>query len=392
MLFWRNPEHSRQIGRCLQSENIAKPTDVTQSCTTIFPRIGFPMCAVFKTLPLRHLTTVTLVMMLQAALVSAEDENPPDYRLGSGYALGDTGLRLGGYANAEVLAADQRNWQFQANDLSLFVTWDKNSWLRFFSELELADVLSANPHQSLSARQTHLETERFYFDGLVNDKLTVRVGKFLTPIGQWNVLHAAPLVWSTYRPVATQNLFSTHVSGMMLHGALAVANRPLEYAIYGDVTESFDPHLSDNPFKDAFGAHLRYPWNDQLQFGLSLSNFLLQNNQLDRYSLAGFDVVWQYNQHEIRSEINYRSQGKHANDPGLWQGYLQGVTPLIRHWFLVGRYEAFQQTTDSTGHVGVMGLAYRPTPPIVWKLEYRLGAHNERLAPDGLAASFAVLF
>jgi hypothetical protein len=345
-----------------------------------------------KTWYLPFPVVIVIWLLLQANPARGDDEAQPSYRLGGGYALGDSGLRLGGYANAEVMAAGKKPWQFQVNDLSLFVSWDKNSWLRFFSELELADALTAGQNQGLGTSQTHFESERFYFDGLVNDKLTVRVGKFLTPIGQWNVLHAAPLVWTTYRPVATENLFSTHVSGLMLHGVLPFADRQLEYAVYGDVTEPIDPHLSDNPFKDAFGAHLRYQWNDQLQFGVSFTNFLLQQVQSNRYSLAGFDGLWQYRKYEIRSEIVYRSHGSHPNDKSLWQGYLQGVAPLSRHWFLVGRYEAFQQTFDNTGHAGVMGLAYRPSPPIVWKLEYRTGANNDKLAPDGLAASFAVLF
>lgn len=345
-----------------------------------------------KKSPVHYLVAISIGVILQANPAKSSDENQAGYQLGRGYPLGDSGFRLGGYANVEVMGAGKRPWQFQANDLSLFVSWDKNSWLRFFSEFGLADVLTAGENQPLSTRRTHFESERFYFDGLLNDKLTVRVGKFLTPIGQWNVLHAAPLVWTTYRPIATDNLFSTHVSGLMLHGTLPLANRQLEYAVYGDVTEILDPHLSDNPFKDAFGGHLRYQWNDYLQFGLSFTNFLLQNNQSDRYSLAGFDVLWQYKKYEIRSEIVYRSQGNYANDKSLWQGYLQGVSPLNRHWFLVGRYEAFQQALDKTGQVGVMGLAYRPSPPIVWKLEYRIGAHNDSLAPDGLAASFAVLF
>lgn len=345
-----------------------------------------------KTVYLRCVGMFWIWLLLQASSAWCGDEKPPGYRLGGGYALGDSGFRLGGYANAEVMAAGKRPWQFQVNDLSLFVSWDKNSWLRFFSELELADVLTAGQNQSLSARQTHFESERFYFDGLINDKLTVRVGKFLTPIGQWNILHAAPLVWTTYRPVATDNLFSTHVSGLMLHGALPVAGRQLEYAVYGDFTQSLDPHLSDNPFKNAFGAHLRYQLTDRLQMGTSFTNFLLQSSQSDRYSLVGFDVLWQYKKYEIRSEIVYRGHGNTPSDKSLWQGYLQGVSPLDRHWFLVGRYEAFQQALDKTGHVGVMGLAYRPSPPIVWKLEYRLGVNNDRLAPDGLAASFAVLF
>ena len=274
----------------------------------------------------------------------------------------------------------------------MFVSWDNGSRIRFFSELELADVLTAGEKQPWGAAQTHFESERFYFDGLVNDKLTVRIGKFLTPVGQWNVLHAAPLVWTTYRPVATENLFSTHVSGVMLHGALPVAGRQLEYSIYGDMTEEIDPHLSNNPFKNAFGTHLRYQWNDNLQLGLSFANFELKELQTDRYSLAGFDVLWRYRKYEVRSEIVYRSRGSYDDDKSLWQGYLQAVGPLNKQWYLVGRYEAFQQWHDKTGQIGVMGLAYRPSPPIVWKLEYRIGSNNDRLAPDGLAASFAVLF
>ncbi|MGZ4958200.1 MAG: hypothetical protein ACXV7J_03015 [Methylomonas sp.] len=331
-------------------------------------------------------------LSLEANPAKGTDDWQAPYQLGSGYALSDSGFRLGGYTNAEVTAAGEKPWQFQVTDLSLFVSWDKNSWLRFFSELELADVLTAGQHQTLSTSQTHFEYERFYFDGLVNDKLTVRVGKFLTPIGQWNVLHAAPLVWTTYRPVATDDLFSTHVSGVMLHGIFPFADRQLEYAVYGDATEAADPLSSDNPFKNALGTHLRYQWNDQLQIGVSFTNFLLQNIPSARYSLFGVDGLWQYKKYEIRSEIVYRSHGNQINERSLWQGYLQGVLPLTQHFFWVGRYEAFQQMFDKTGYAGVMGLAYRPSPPIVWKLEYRMGANNDKLAPDGLAASFAVLF
>ena len=132
-------------------------------------------------------------LVLHVGLAWSND-SVQSYRLGRGYALGDSGFRLGGYANAEIMAAGQLPWQFQVNDLSLFVSWDNGSRIRFFSELELADVLTAGEKQPWGAAQTHFESERFYFDGLVNDKLTVRIGKFLTPVGQWNVLHAAPLV------------------------------------------------------------------------------------------------------------------------------------------------------------------------------------------------------
>lgn len=331
-----------------------------------------------------------------ASMSVAADDADKAYRLGSGYAVGETGLLIGGYANAQIGVPRSAPWHFEASDLSLFLTWDNGSRLRFFSELEVNDVLTANQYESLGTEDAHFAFERLYVDALVNNNLTVRLGKFLTPVGQWNVIHAAPLIWTTSRPVATESLFSTRASGLMLHGSVSVANRQLEYSVYGDITDSMDPYRSKNPFENALGAHLRYFLSDTLQIGASFVNFALSDLQPVRYNLAGLDAMWSYQKFELSSEIVYRSSD-HANIKDTikdtWQGFAQSVIPLFsQHWFAVGRYEFFDQQRAKTGHVGVLGLAYRPLPPVVWKLEYRMGTHNEMLAPDGLSASFAILF
>ncbi len=336
--------------------------------------------------------SIFVTALSMGSMSAAADDTDSAYRLGSGYPVNETGLRIGGYANAQIRVPRAAPWYFEATDLSLFLTWDNGSRLRFFSELEGGDVLRAGEHQSLGTQNAHFEFERFYIDGLVNNNLTVRLGKFLTPIGQWNLIHAAPLVWTTSRPVATENSFSTHASGLMLHGSVFFANRQLEYSVYGDITDSIDPHRSKEPFDNALGAHLRYFLDDTLQIGASFANFALNNLQPTRYYLSGLDVTWSYQKFELSSEIIYRT-GEHANIENTWQGFAQSVIPLFsQHWFIVGRYEFFDQPQDKTGQVGVLGLAYRPLPPVVWKLEYRLGTHNEMLAPDGLSASFAILF
>ena len=348
--------------------------------------------------------------LLMGSLPAAADDTDSAYRLGrgSGYAVGETWLRIGGYANTQIDVPRSAPWSFDLSDLSLFLTWDNGSRLHFFSELEAGDVLSAGNHQALGAQNAHFEFERFYLDSLVNNNLTVRLGKFLTPVGEWNLIHAAPLVWTTSRPVATENLFSPHTSGLMLHGSVPVAGRQLEYSVYGDMTESIDPYRSSNPFKNALGAHLRYFFSDTLQVGASVANYVLSdlqsaqigssfttialsNLQSGRYTLAGLDLAWSYKKFELGSEIVYRVSDQ-AAIASTRQGFVQGVAPLSQHWFIVGRYEYFEQRLDKAGQVGLLGLAYRPLPPIVWKLEYRRGEHNELLAPDGLSASFAILF
>ena len=334
---------------------------------------------------------VTALLMGSIPAAAAADDADSAYRLGSGYSVGETGLRIGGYANTQIEAPRSASWNFDVSDLSLFLTWDNGSRLHFFSELEAGDALSAGNHQALGTQNVHFEFERFYLDTLVNNNLTVRFGKFLTPVGEWNLIHAAPLVWTTSRPVATENLFSPHASGLMLHGFVPVAGHQLEYSVYGDMSQSIDPHLSQNPFENALGAHLRYFFSDTLQIGATVADFVLRDVPSARYYLTGLDLAWSYKKFELSSEIVYRTSD-HAAIAGTGQGFVQGVAPLSQRWFIVGRYEYFQQLQDKAGQVGLLGLAYRPLPPIVWKLEYRRGEHNELLAPDGLSASFAILF
>ena len=342
-----------------------------------------------RTISFLNLWVITLLMGLLSASATAVADSA--YKLGSGYPVGETGLRLGGYASAQADLPRTDSWSFDLADLSLFLTWDNDSRLRFFSELEVGDGLSAGEHQSLGTKNASFEFERFYIDALVNDNLTVRLGKFLTPVGQWNLIHAAPLVWTSSRPVVTEDLFSTHVSGVMLHGSVSVANRQLEYSVYGDATDNLDPHRSHDPFENALGARLRYVLNDTLQIGASFSHFALNEILPVRYYLAGLDIAWSYQKFELTSEIAYRTNNS-ANIPNLWQGFAQSVIPVSQHWFVVGRYEFFEQQLDKTGQLGLLGLAYRPLPPVVWKLEYRLGTHNEIAAPDGLSTSIAILF
>lgn len=332
-----------------------------------------------------------IALSMESLIAVATEDADSTYRLGNGYPVSDSGLRLGGYASAKMGAPHTAPKYFEVSDLSLFLTWDNGSRLRFFSELEAGEALSASEHQSLGVQNAHFEFERSYLDALVNNNLTVRIGKFLTPIGQWNVIHAAPLVWTSSRPVVTENLFSTHVSGLMLHGSVSVAGRQLEYGVYGDVSDSIDPHRSQGPFENALGAHLRYILNDTLQIGASFSHFALNEPLPVRYYLSGLDAAWSYRKFELSSEIAYRASD-HAYVKNTWQGFVQSVAPISPHWFVIGRYEFFEQLLDKTGQVGLLGLAYRPVPPVIWKLEYQLGTHNEMLAPDGVSASFAILF
>ena len=311
-----------------------------------------------------------------------------DYRLGRGYRVGDTGWRLGGYASIGAEAPHGGDWSLQANDLSLFLSWDRGGRFRFFSELEVGDAIHAGEKHGLSTSEAHFEFERGYLDAILTDWTTLRLGKFLTPIGRWNLIHADPLVWTATRPLATEDLFAKNANGAMLHGNLPVGGQTLEYAVYADFTNTLDPHRSDDPFDHAYGGHLLYSIDEHLQLGMSYAAFEHEWNNNGVHHLVGLEGLWSRNQYELSGEWVFRS-GKNRD---AWQGFVQGVAPLGAHWYAVGRYELFGAERQPLGQAGVFGLALRPIPPLVWKVEYRLGTNNEQKLPDGLFGSFAVLF
>jgi hypothetical protein len=353
-------------------------------------------------------------------LVQADDTETSGYQLGRGYAVADTGITLGGYASTHLQALGSSPWRWNVSSLSSFVTWDSGAKLRFFSETELENGLTADGSQNLTTGDAVLHLERLYLDYLISNQATIRIGKMLTPIGQWNLIHVDPLVWTTSRPVATTDLFSSYTNGAMLHGSVALGQRALEYAVYGDYGSVLDPSTSrfEGPvFDNAQGLRLRYDVLDTLKLGLSYSDFALSSSPNIRNHLLGMDFAWAYQRFAINSEVvlNMKNPTPHLSDEhdtlvdldayrksttlNAWQGYIQGVCPLINSFYAIGRYEFFDQnnwglssTNRQFGQAEVFGLAYRPIPPIVWKLEYRIGTNNAALAADGLQASFSVLF
>jgi hypothetical protein len=337
--------------------------------------------------PLRTLLFALLLPIPLAA--AAENDAEESYSLGRGYRVGATGLRLGGYASADFALPRSAPWVFRLSDLSLFINWDQGGRLRFFSEVEVSDALTVGEHREFGTGKARFELERLYLDALLNDAATVRIGKFLTPIGRWNLIHAAPLVWTATRPLATEGLFAKNATGLMVHGSLPMGERRLDYALYADLTGTVDPHRSESPFDNALGARLLHAFGDSLEVGMSYASYDLYDEPEGRHHLLGFEGFWTRYRYELSSEWVYRI-GEAGRD--AYRGFVQAVAPLAGSWYGIGRYEVFLEEARKTGHIGVFGLAYRPIPPLVWKVEYRLGTRNETLAPDGLFASFAVLF
>ena len=346
----------------------------------------------------KNILLICVAILLTAAspAFAADDTAPdpkPDYELGQGYRFGDSGFTVGGYTSLQyqdLQNSGPGNSQTSLSHMSMFVWWQNESHLRFFSEIDNQNLLSAD-EQAQDNGQNFLSVERLYFDYTFNDAFTFRVGKFLTPIGRWNQIHADPLVWTTSRPLITVNVFPDHISGGMALGNIALAGLSADYMVYSSIGTDIRSDSAEGQFNEAWGARLNLPVNDSLQMGLSYASYEITGTSGANEQLLGADFIWSSNGIELSAEGSYRfsSLGAQYHIKG---GFLQAVAPLYGKLFAVGRLESVSNGPGlNATRLGVLGINYRYSRAVSLKAELIHGI-NQPINDSGLLSSVSVLF
>lgn len=331
----------------------------------------------------------------------------PTYRWGRGLNIPSAHLNLGGYINVTFERFESNQDVVALDDLSLFISWSPFDQIRFFTELEMETLISTDGITDFS---NSFSLERLYVDFLITDSFAIRFGQFLTPVGIWNTTHAAPLVWTTSRPIVTESqTFPSRTNGLMFTKQFVVNGHDLDISLYFDDSDDLDPRQIDGihdsehidpevAFEHAIGGHINYQPMESFKTGFS---YLAFKKRSDIHSstnhLLGVDLLWEKDGYQIQMEFAYRTASDQQGTET--SGYLQGIAPLGHKLFAIGRYEFVDgqhqldsTITDGTTHVGVAALAWRPYIPLVIKAEYRFGDNNELLAPSGFFSSISMLF
>jgi hypothetical protein len=209
-------------------------------------------------------------------------------------------------------------------------------------------------------------------------------------------------VWTTSRPSATFRSFAEDTTGGMLRGTLTPFDHELEYSFYAAFLDELDPDEEEgaSEFEEEIGFQLRYR-RDAFELGASYMNalreeeFEIDDEEIERTThdnFLGLDFLWSRNRYELSGEFLYRFSNKGV-DNTEWGLFLQGVVPLPRRLYAIGRYEFFEPTGSDPGvHLWVIGGAFRPIPPLILKAEYSVAHNNFAGVPAGFAISVAILF
>jgi len=319
-----------------------------------------------------------------------------DYRLGDGLHIPGTGLTLGGYATARYDRPANTPGSAALDNLSMSIWWESEGRWKFFAEFDSENTLGSG---DVDSGKPYVSLERMYLDYALNDTTSIRAGKFLTPIGRWNLVHATPLVWTTSRPLTTSDVFPTNATGLMVNGRLHTAGHDLEYSVYASNGSELHPNPALDTFSKVFGAHLNVPTLSGVQLGLSYATFEQKQSEGEHKQLVGMDFLWTRNRYEVSAEGVYRFSGKGS----AWDergAFVQAVAPLSARLYAIGRYESYRTALQPAAtQQWIVGLNCRITQAVVLKAEWistqnnRIGAPNNRIgAPGGFTSSVSVLF
>jgi hypothetical protein len=345
--------------------------------------------------PLRRCVLWPLIAALTCCFVGARAEADDGYQLGHGLDLGP--LNIAGYSSVSVNLPSQGQKSLALDDLSLFVTGHFNWLLNPFTEAELSslDILRSG-HLVGDRGDGDFVLERVYNDSYLTDSITLRLGKMLTPVGEWNVIHAPPLVLTTVRPAVTYRNFSEYATGASVLYSDPNTSFP-ELQIYaqpvGELSER-PASLTVHQYKQVEGAHVSFPLGLLDKIGVSFQQSK-DVHGVDE-SLYGFDYHYTIDKLTLQGEATYSDISN--NGTGLvrdteWGGYAAASYSLSDQWSAYGWYETFaDRSAPSTAHDVLFGIAYRPHPAIVFKLEYLQNISGHPVNPTGVFASWSVLF
>ncbi|MCA9739733.1 MAG: hypothetical protein KC645_19050, partial [Gemmatimonadetes bacterium] len=265
-----------------------------------------------------------------------------------------------------------------------------------------------------------LSPVRLYVELSARESLRLRVGRFLTPVGQWNELHADPLTWSPTRPLTTYRPFAKSTTGVLLAGEGVIAGRDWGWATFWAPGVDLDGDLEEdeeNTFARAAGGRVAMEVSPGLTVGGSIARLrrslppeedagggpqwstradALRRDDPEREeeaegrTLVGADLRWESARAQLALEGTWlRAAAEEVAEGGAFARLAVRIGGPL---WAVARVESYRPIDGRTADVGYVGLTARPDRRLVVKLGRQFTRRPSTRIPDGWFLSFSSLF
>jgi hypothetical protein len=319
---------------------------------------------------------------------------PIEYFAGRGLHVGTTGLTVGGFTTLELDREEGNAVEIRLDTVNFLVSYRPVDRLHVFADLEVGGLVSTNSDGFHVSSDINFTAERLYADLSVNDAMNVRVGKFQTPVGIWNLVPAEPFVWTAQGPVTIDDGLDEFQTGVAVYGSFFPGAETLSYWLYGQVVDSFDAAPDEHAVYRTAGGRLEFGSADG---GWSIGASVLGTEKHGDWSeLGGLDAQLRFGPLDITSEALI--QRGDIPSRNFWGAYLQGVydleslSPWLHGIYAVSRYEHFDTSGPRGADLVDVGVAWLPKPWLNFKADYRFANRETPQVRRGLYTSLSVLF
>lgn len=362
---------------------------------------------------IKILFTVALGSLLLSFEVKSEDENNL-YELTT--EISHSNWDVSGYI--KVLAdipTDERNSEVELDDLSLFVSGNVNRWFNPFVEAEYFSGTIWQKEGDNKFTDGEFIFERLYNDFKLTSSSQIRVGKFLSRVGYWNLIHAAPLVWTVNRPASSTYSFSNYITGIE-YGYEFDAFTGSRFDIYLQLTDEFDPKpTSKHPrrYDKILGSSWTISDNIDTRSSFDFQYAEVKDSNTKRLT-SSFQKTWYFRSWDIDTQLIYthinveklsstppknqlttnNPSPEHNQEDG-WDGggYLQARYRVAPYMNVYARGEYFHYAVEKDGgHNFIVGGRYILSDWGNINVEYKWGEGVKLIEDDGFSISYNAMF
>ena len=303
------------------------------------------------------------------------------------------------------IPTDGRDAEVELDDLSIYISGNVNQWLNPFVEAEYFSGTIWQKEGDKNFTDGEFIFERLYNDFKLSDKSRIRVGKFLAPVGYWNLIHAAPLVWTINRPASSTYSYSNYVTGIE-YGYVLNDFSGSRFDLYAQFGDEFDPKpLSKHPrqYDKLIGGSWTLSDNLDSRSSIDFQYAEVKDSKTTRSTLS-VQKIWYFSDWDldaqlIYTKINVSAQKKVANNSTKlkgelsdgWDGggYIQTRYRLHPKFNLYARGEYFHYAIEQdNGSNLIFGGRYLLG---IWgniNVEYKWGGGTQSISEDGISISY----
>lgn len=320
-------------------------------------------------------------------------------------------LHLAGYGSLVFSQSTESADDIPAGDAAVIASGTLIRRLSYFLDLQAASWTEEN--WTGQHEEHHLNVARLYAEYAVSDAFRLRLGRFLTPIGQWNEIFADPLTWTVLRPLTTYRPFAKSVTGILAAGTMPLAHRDVGYAVYASPPTWSQEEEQETGFIHAVGGRVAVELRPGLAIGASTARFRASRpldaddpgavalpanppSEGDREEegearvLLGVDMSWDVGRTELLAE----AVGVTGTTllPAERGAFIQGAVRTLGPVYLVARSEIYDGISNQRVAVQTLGGSLRLFGHATIKLDWQFSSHPSVRVRDGWFVSLSALF